>query len=527
MKKMIEKNSKASSGITLIALVITIIVLLILAGISISMLSGDNSILNKAGEARDLTGTRSTAEKVQLAYLAAMSTETTGTGYGSVDKDKLEAELNKEFKNYTLASDLSKVTIDGKDYYFDGTDPTEAGEGGGGSTLPTEAGTTPYLPSASFHKLPGTDLTSGLVITDSADDSIPGNEYVWIEVPNKQLDSTATFGPDYAGNSVSGSEDYGNIEKAMIAYVKDGLLNGSEDTNENSNAYKNSRLGWKDEWYDSDGKNASESSNTSDDKGCGLTSAEYTELYQKMLKSVYENGGFWIGRYEAGTGTPRQEGDLANGITPLSKIDQYPINWVTCSEAQEIAGSVSNNIDSEYSSSLMFGIQWDLVLKHLSNKGVETSPTNLLTGDSSTWGNYDLDYDLNQSSAHGYKGVLSLSDYSTLTWSVIEANYSHSVADWSSIAPTALSTGATTRNMQKNIYDLAGNMFEWTLEHATSDTYFPCSIRGGRFISAGSSYPASYRDNGYDGTSTSNFSYRFSSFTLLKVALSPASDKSE
>ena len=46
---------KNKNGITLIALVITIIVLLILAGISISMLSGDNSILTKAGDAATLT----------------------------------------------------------------------------------------------------------------------------------------------------------------------------------------------------------------------------------------------------------------------------------------------------------------------------------------------------------------------------------------------------------------------------------------------------------------------------------------
>ncbi len=48
-------NLKSARGITLIALVITIIVLLILAGISISMLSGDNSIIKKAGEAATLT----------------------------------------------------------------------------------------------------------------------------------------------------------------------------------------------------------------------------------------------------------------------------------------------------------------------------------------------------------------------------------------------------------------------------------------------------------------------------------------
>ena len=52
------KNRKMQEkGITLIALVVTIIVLLILAGISISMLTGQNGILNRASEAKEKTGT--------------------------------------------------------------------------------------------------------------------------------------------------------------------------------------------------------------------------------------------------------------------------------------------------------------------------------------------------------------------------------------------------------------------------------------------------------------------------------------
>ena len=52
-EKMLEK--KKQKGITLIALVITIIVLLILAGVSISMLTGENGILNQASKAAEMT----------------------------------------------------------------------------------------------------------------------------------------------------------------------------------------------------------------------------------------------------------------------------------------------------------------------------------------------------------------------------------------------------------------------------------------------------------------------------------------
>lgn len=83
----------------MIALVITIIVLLILAGISISMLSGDNSILQKATTAKENTDNAQIKERIQLAYHSAL----TG-GQGSYTKESLENELKKEFgeNNYNV-----------------------------------------------------------------------------------------------------------------------------------------------------------------------------------------------------------------------------------------------------------------------------------------------------------------------------------------------------------------------------------------------------------------------------------------
>ena len=68
MRKQIEKGN---SGITLIALVVTIIVLLILAGISIGMLSGNNGILKKSREAKNDTIIGEEREQVELAYISA------------------------------------------------------------------------------------------------------------------------------------------------------------------------------------------------------------------------------------------------------------------------------------------------------------------------------------------------------------------------------------------------------------------------------------------------------------------------
>ena len=66
---MESKRKRKERGITLIALVITIIVLLILAGVSIAMLTGQNGILTQAQNARNETEKASVIEQARLDIL--------------------------------------------------------------------------------------------------------------------------------------------------------------------------------------------------------------------------------------------------------------------------------------------------------------------------------------------------------------------------------------------------------------------------------------------------------------------------
>lgn len=116
MKNCRKNFLRSRSGITLIALVITIIVLLILAVISISMLSGENSILTKAEDARNRTGEKQIEEKIQLAYSGALV-----NGQGTITENILDYELKKYFSSFILDYANEKVTIEDKDYGFDGT----------------------------------------------------------------------------------------------------------------------------------------------------------------------------------------------------------------------------------------------------------------------------------------------------------------------------------------------------------------------------------------------------------------------
>ena len=139
----------------------------------------------------------------------------------------------------------------------------------------------------------------------------------------------------------------------------------------------------------------------------------------------------------------------------------------------------------------MFGVQWDLVLKHLSNKGVTDSE---LKTNSSTWGNYQSHvFEINRGKYSQTDPWNTFIDYTTPTANKVtyENGVSTKIGTTSS-NKILLTTGASDTNSKYNIYDLAGNVYEWTLER-TSDISDPCAVRGGSSGITGSNYPVSYR----------------------------------
>ena len=96
---MLKNTLRRNKGITLIALVVTIIVLLILAGISISMLTGQNGILNRATTAKKQTEISQIDEMVKFSAMDALA-----NGNGKITEDLLTEALNKNLGsgNYTL-----------------------------------------------------------------------------------------------------------------------------------------------------------------------------------------------------------------------------------------------------------------------------------------------------------------------------------------------------------------------------------------------------------------------------------------
>ena len=146
----------------------------------------------------------------------------------------------------------------------------------------------------------------------------------------------------------------------------------------------------------------------------------------------------------------------------------------------------------EYTSGLMFGLQWDLVLKYIQTKGTDQNHLNI---DSTVWGNYKNNL---------YYIAKSSAQYNQSSWT--SAPY-----DKSQESELLLTTGASSVFYKENIADLAGNLAEWTLEY-TNDSSKPCVYRGGENSKNGVEAPANSRGGYSISGSSSNIGFRVTIF---------------
>ena len=104
LKNQTENNSK---GITLIALVITVIVLLILAGISIVTLSGDDGIIKNAIKTKEQSEIESEKKIIEISVIQAMEKNK----HGDLEKSQLEKQMNNNSPNKEIEVMENEKTI--------------------------------------------------------------------------------------------------------------------------------------------------------------------------------------------------------------------------------------------------------------------------------------------------------------------------------------------------------------------------------------------------------------------------------
>ena len=327
MEKAIINQKEAQKGITLIALVITIIVLLILAGVSIAMLTGQNGILTQAQNAKTTTENKSAEEKVKLAVMGARADD------GTLTVGKLRTEL----ANYggTVEGDTFPVTatVDGKSFTVDANGnvtsagssavpnpPASTGNGTLGTVTGSETKNTTVKDSlgnqvvvpAGFKVVnKDANVTDGIVVEDVSHSATAGSQFVWIPVGEVIKDSagnkeTITLGRyifDSSGNATAYSGSY------------------TEDTASNHNS------------------------------SYGNTIAKDIEDFKNKVTNTTH--GYYIGRYES----------RKNGTQVTVKASDTVYNNTT----QPNAATVSRGMysDSNFESDLMNSYAWDTAVYFL------------------------------------------------------------------------------------------------------------------------------------------------------------------
>ena len=292
------------------------------------------------------------------------------------------------------------------------------------------------------------DKIGGAVITDAATGvEKTGNEFVWVPVDTLSNMAVVTSGTDANGNI--------NYRGVLYNWGADATGNTAYDWSADSTSYREpANLSSS---YDSTSKNSS------------WTSTLYQEEYNKMVKSVSEYGGFYIGRYEMSINATSKNAESKYGATSANASDTDTNQWYGLynrakTYAPEKNSDNTENASQKVVSSMIWGSQYDAMLKWMKGNKINvtsSSPTDLSIGNTSR----------NTTRVTG------------------GANNGQTVS----------------KDKLSNIYDLLGNSREWTQEAYGTDYRV---YRGGRYDTG---HAPSYRN--YYGPTLTN-SYGGSRLTL-------------
>ena len=467
IKRTMDKIKKQQKGITLIALVVTIIILLILAGVSIAMLTGNNGVLTQAKSAKEKTGEKGEQERVNLAASSAMT-----LGMGTITTENLNKAIQDEFGAgksvtgtgpWTYKGEYAKYKIEKAGTVAIQKPLPKTAEGQAKGTQienPASYGENPTAQATAdgagkfFAKPNDATYVEGTVDTGVVIKDKNNNEWVWVPVDDPTIMyEESEAGTDLTGDTGVKTNKYskGNI----ISEVDRGIPNSLEFREPDILINQ-----------DTDDTAAQAGFTAKGAKTALKVMAEnLVQDYSDMIESITKYKGFYIGRYELSTKT---ENGVKVGIEQKDKVSQTNTNWYNLYKySKNIAGS--ENMQTR----MVWGCQWDVTCKWLINSGAKTEEE-VLTN-SSSWGNY--------------------SDYNT------KNNYTEGSEKYEAGAGEKQKTGSSENWKANNIYDLAGNCREWTQEANSTDLR---ADRGGSYYDNGSNGPASGRTYGYRPDRSSN-----------------------
>ena len=413
----IKKIKKQVKGITLIALVVTIIVLLILAGVALNLTIGQNGIFSRAQDAANTWRNAETNEQSALNDLSSWMDQYLNGNGGEEDN---QGAIKVSFK------------IEG------------------------EKVTTPPLPSDDFSHIEGT-VDTGYVIQDG-----DGNQFVWVPVDKNQkikinvtteanIDSIRLTDPygddiplantDNLGTTYNNEEVEPTINGVYVLTVTSGEETKTKELNVTSlyalrmwqldmlteeiaqvMGFENLDQLMQDYFSMPAGSTVEDTKNMI----CQAYKQGMFSNTEENKVSVNNNGGFYIARYEASylDGKAASKVSTSTSRTSSSTSLTNGMLWNYISQTEALTKANEMYTSEDFTSSLPSGAAWDRTLSWLE----ETKQVSILklVGDSKTWGNYKDDTFTNTT------GLIN--------------------------------TGNFSQTEKNHIFDLAGNLCEWTTE---------------------------------------------------------------
>ena len=454
-------------GITLIALVVTVVVLIILAGVSINAVLGDNGIIKKANQAASVTKEAEVKEAINRTILEFYLTDDYETLEDFLKAKVTEGKIDSVTKNadgtLTVKKGEYSVTVENK------TNSSGGSSSGGNTGGETQ---TPEITIGEAKVVANSDGT-GSAITDTASVYLGNTLYITFAhsitggttVVDKTIpyavtkNGTYTFtvtgtvnGKSYTKNvsvTVNQFKDvyeltYSDgivympegfkIAKDSASTVQGGVVIEDKDLNQFVWVPVATIADYKRTWYTGDG-----------------SFSNYSEALPEDEKtSVERYKGFYIGRYEAGdkenteAKTLRSSNDVTKTVT--IKANQAPYNNVTRTQAISLAEGFATKQGYKTKTKLVSSYAWDTAIAFM-QKSVSDY------GTSSPQGNYS-------NTTFSYTDITGASKTKAKNSNVI------------------VPTGQTTPVC--NIYDMGGNVMEWTTESYTN-TFFTIAAHGGYY----------------------------------------------
>ena len=306
--------------------------------------------------------------------------------------------------------------------------------------------------------------------TNVSDAQKTRNQYVWIPVPDtSKFYGTGANGKSWGKNYnfTTGTSSDSTFDEVTGTYAlnwseSNGIMSISKTSGINSYREPDVLRSYDTPYYLRTYK-------VSEDSMLDFLLRQQTD-FKKMIDSVEKYGGFYIGRYETGDLSKEQV------VVQKGNTDIESQTWYAMYEKCKTLSDNNNNIET----GMIWGNQWDRTLMWLMECNARDEDTGKskeeVISDSISWGSY-----IN----------------ATFTYTNSSGGTSTKNKNSGKIIPT----GSTEYTKANNIYDLAGNVYEWTMEVGSTNRVY----RGGHCNDNGNYAPAMDRNSDYPDDS----SYRY------------------